>query len=110
MGQAEMDKLRQQLHLRHEGQVRIIFDEPYALLTFECSTCLEKMDWDASRGWWNCPDCGYEVTVSEAQEIALKLTQAVKYLNTDVRRKSGTGGFGRWVLEKLFGRRNRLPP
>lgn len=109
MGQSEMDQLRKSLHLRHGGQLRVLLEDPYLFTVFECVSCAEKMTWDSTRGWWNCPDCGYELTPDEAQDIVLKLTAALKLLKTDVRSKRKQRGFG-WLLEKLFGRSKQLPP
>jgi transcription initiation factor IIE alpha subunit len=110
MGQPEMDVLRKHLHLRHGGQLRVTFEDPYLLPMFECVSCAEKMTWEPTRGWWNCPDCGYELTPDEARDIVQKLTAALKLLKTDVRLKRRRTGLGLWLLEKLFGPPKQLPP
>lgn len=108
MGQSEMDNMRQRLHLRHGGQLRVVFEDPYVLPAFECVACAEKMTWDPLKDWWNCPDCGYELTPDEAQDIVRKLQTALKLLKSDVRLKRK--GFWTWLSEKLFGQRRLLLP
>ena len=105
-----MDLLRQHLRLVHGGQVRVLFEHPYLSPKFECAACEQKMHWEVNKGWWNCPDCGYELTPNEAGEIVLMLASGIRLLKSDVKQKRGSKGFFTWLSEKLFGRRNYLPP
>lgn len=91
-------------------QVRVLFEDPFAALQFECFNCLKKMTWNAPRGWWNCPECEYELSPDEARDVVQRLTAALKLLKEDVGSKRQRKGFGLWVLEKLFGRRKQLLP
>jgi hypothetical protein len=106
MGQSEMDSVRRRLQLRHGGQLRIVFEDPFSVPDFECVACSEKMTWEPIKYWWNCPDCGYELTPDEARGILQKLQLSLKLLKSDVRltRK----GFFTWLSQRLFGRRKRL--
>lgn len=108
MGMREMDELRRKLRLEHEGRIRVAFVYPYQLPMFECVSCSETMLWTASKNWWSCPDCGYEVTPEEVLAISNQLASAVGRFKSDVSRKAGKG-FWTWVSEKLFGRQKRLP-
>lgn len=93
------------------AQLRVLFEDPFETPQFECFACLKKMTWDSSRGWWNCPECGYELSPDEARNVVQKLTAALKLLKDDVSSKRARKGFGlSWLLEKLFGRRKQLPP
>lgn len=92
------------------SRVRVLLEDPFELPQFECFSCLKKMTWNASRGWWNCPECEYELAPDEAQAIVQKLASALELLKKDVSSKRPRKGFGLWVLEKLFGRRKQLPP
>lgn len=109
MGQIEMDELRRQLHLRHEGHIRVVFQYPYTAPLFEHIPCAEYMLWEPSRQWWCCPDCSYELTTEEVFEIANLLVDATKRFKSDAERKKGKG-FWTWFSEKFLGRRRRLPP
>jgi DNA-directed RNA polymerase subunit RPC12/RpoP len=47
---------------------------------FECLTCGQRMDWSASSQYWMCPECEYEMTPKEAQDLHGLMTRALSDL------------------------------
>jgi len=111
----QMDELRQHLRLVHTGQLRVVFESQpglgFLVPSFECTACERNLDWNFERGWWNCPECGYELTTQEAVLLVGRLKAGLNLLKRDVSRRN-SGGFWTWLLAKLFGRQNQkqIPP
>ena len=106
MGRTEMVNLRHQLKLVDPGRVTVRFEdardythEPGA--RFTCTPCDYDLVWIASERWWTCPECGYELTVSEARAIVQHYRTLLQTLAklVDGRRPR------RWLWQMFFGRR-----
>jgi hypothetical protein len=110
----KMDDFRQKLRLVHTGHLRVIFEAApgigFLVPSFECSACERNLEWNLERSWWNCPECGYELTPDEALGITKQLGAGLTLLRRDVSRRRQSKGPLKWLLEKLFGRQKSLPP
>lgn len=107
MGQADMVNLRHRLRLVDPGRVTIRFEDAVGEVhdlgaRFTCTACDYDMAWDTKAGWWACPECGYELTASEARAIVRHCRTLLKTLarQVDGRRPR------RWLWRMLFGRRS----
>lgn len=103
------------------GAVRITLDAEGAdgvrLPFFECRTCDVLLRWNPVVQLWMCPECVYELNVTEAEMLIDEARQALRLLDQYVCRKSGKPrvdgerkGFWRWLWEKLFKKRELPGP
>ena len=95
-------EMRQRLKLNADGQVRIAFEGPDRVPVFECFPCDELMLWGDETKWWECPNCSYELTPAEAEELLQLALLRLELRVMDVRRKQGKG---RW--QEFFRRLGR---
>lgn len=97
MSQQEMEELRKRLFLNPTGKVSVAFepheDGSYAAL-FRCETCDEGLRWLPEQGWWECPQCLYELRAEESVRLVDSLKKALKGLHKDARRKAGLWVWG----------------
>jgi predicted RNA-binding Zn-ribbon protein involved in translation (DUF1610 family) len=110
MSQADMVNLRRRIRLVDPGRVTVRFEDPVGEVhtlgaRFICTACEYDMAWSSTAGWWACPECGYELTVSEARAIVKLCRTLLKTLakQVDGRRPR------RWRWRTLFGRRADTP-
>ena len=85
--------IRQELKLHADGQVRMAFEGDDRVPVFECFPCESLLLWSEDAGWWECPDCSYELTPAEAEELLHLALLRLELRVMDVRRKQGKG---RW--------------
>jgi len=103
-------KVRSDLHLSSDEQVRMVFEGDERVPLFECFPCETLLRWSEEKGWWECPSCTYELTPTEAEELVDLAIRRLQIILTDVRRKQGKDD-GKWgeenwffrILRRLFG-------
>jgi hypothetical protein len=88
-----LQSMRQELKLNADGQVRMCFEGHQRVPVFECFPCEALMLWREEQGWWQCPECSYELTPAEAEELLHLALLRLELRVMDVRRKQGKG---RW--------------
>lgn len=62
---------REGFHLAAAGKVeiRVCSNDGHASVWYQCSTCDYPMTWNVERSVFDCSDCGYEMTVREADDL-----------------------------------------
>jgi hypothetical protein len=93
-----LQRMRHDLRLNADAQVRVVFEGEHRVPVFECEPCEDLLRWNAKDKWWTCPRCGYELTPVEAEDLMVLARRRISIVLTDVRRKKD----GRW--RRLFRR------
>ena len=86
--------MRQDLCINADGQVRVVFEGDERVPVFECFPCDELLHWEDEARWWQCPNCSYELTTAEAEELLCLALRRLELRLTDIRRKQGKGRWG----------------
>ena len=100
-----LSELRHEIRLPPDGQVRVVFEGEERVPVFECFPCDELMLWMSEERWWQCPNCSYELTPSEAEELLQLALLRLELRLMDVRKKRGKGRWQEFIrrLARAFG-------
>ena len=55
----------------------------------QCVECDMLLEWSEQDCWWECPECRFEVTPTEALFLGKKAIKALKVFNKDQKKKGG---------------------
>lgn len=88
-------------------------EEGLSVPFFECKGCDALLRWNASKSYWVCPECAYELTAAEARLLVEDRRRKLGYLERYVDRKAGSAsaakkGWWSWLLG-IFSRTQQLP-
>jgi len=71
---------------------------------FQCIVCSDKMIWQEEKKFFECPECGCQLTADEATSLCQMAIRSVKTLASITGEKRGFI----WRLLRLFGGKRRL--
>ena len=88
------------------GKVKIIFDPDDGVTSlFECSTCQEVLSIYDDREIFFCPECGFEMDMSEARSVCDVYIHIIGDMAPKLKTKKI--GWLKWLWAKLFGGRKK---
>lgn len=112
---ADLVKFREKFLVRPHAAVEIRityvpFDEPFGdgdprngqrgdlLSWYQCLTCSDRMEWQDGPRFFECPECGYQLTADEATALCDDVIVSIQKLASLTRKKRGV----LWRLLRLF--------
>jgi len=81
-----MDIFRRRLRLVDPHRVQVLISpEDRGAAEFECTPCSLVLQWVEEKCWFECPACGYELTVVEAQALVDRAVGMLKVRKKDLK-------------------------
>ena len=78
-------------------------DAMHIVAWYECLTCGEQLESVPGRQIYECPECGYEMSVLEAHHLCNQYIESVRRLTFAMEEEPVKKGFWLWRLLRWFG-------